>query len=96
MATFQGKDVALTKLKFTGGAKETYFDAPEIDQIVSVTFDGRVSGVEYKVNEQSGDLEEIVSVKIIDVEAVKTQSYPNLVTVDGKKVDTATGEVASG
>ena len=96
MSIFQGKDVALTKLKFTGGAKETYLDAPKIDQIVSVTFDGRVSGVEYKVNEQTGDLEEIVSVKIIDIETVSNQTYPNLVSVDGQTVDADSGEVVNG
>lgn len=96
MPSFQGKDVALTKLKFTGGAKEVHLAAPTIDQIVSITFDGRVSGVEYKVNEQTGDLEEIVSVRIIDVEDVTNQSYPNLVSVNGKQVDPATGEVVNG
>lgn len=96
MATFQGKPVALTKIQFVGGAKEIFDEDMEVDQIVSINVDGRVSGVSYTVNEKTGDLEQVVKVKVIDVADIKTESYPRLVTVDNKQINPETGEVVNG
>lgn len=77
MSQFQGKDVSGVKLALSGGAKDLMFEnPPQIDQIVSVTVEGRVTGVNYAVNEQSGDLEQVVRVKVIEVESVKELSTP--------------------
>lgn len=75
---FQGKPVSATKMNLTGGAKEIHFDnVPTLDEIVSVTIEGRVTGVDHRVNEQTGDLEAIVRVKAIDIAGIKTISVPD-------------------
>lgn len=74
---FQGKDVTGLKLQLSGGAKDlTFGGPPQIDQIVRVTIEGRVSGVSYAVNESTGDLEQVVRVKVIEVDDVKELSTP--------------------
>jgi hypothetical protein len=84
VSQFQGKKVGATKIKLTGGAQETFEDVPEIDQIVSVVIDGRVTGVTYAVNEQTGELEQTVQVKVLDMGGIQTQASPKLSMVDGK------------
>lgn len=79
---FQGKAVSSHKLQLTGGAKDLMFgDAPEIDEIIEVTFEGRVTGVDHRVNEKTGDLEAIVRVKAIDIGGIKSMSSPNTTSV---------------
>ena len=86
MSEFQGKKVSATKVQLTGGAKETFDGVPEIDQIVSIVVDGRVTGVDHRVNEQSGDLEQVVRVKVLDMSDVKTQTQPHMTVVDGRRM----------
>jgi hypothetical protein len=77
MTMFQGKPVAVSKLQLTGGAKDLIgFDEPKLDQIVRITIEARVTGVDHRVNEQSGDLESIVRCKAIDIAGVTELSDP--------------------
>lgn len=92
--SFQGKQVQNTKIALTGGAQEVFDDVPEIDQIVSVTIDGRVTGIDHRVNERTGDLEQFVRIKVIDVAHIKTQTFPRMVSVS-TDVDPQTGERAA-
>lgn len=78
MTMFQGKPVTVSKLHMSGGAKEIAFgDEPVLDQIVSITIEGRVTGVDHRVNENTGDLEAIVRVKAIDIAGIKTLAVPD-------------------
>jgi hypothetical protein len=79
---FQGKPVSVDKLQLSGGAKELVFGTPpKLDQIVSITIEGRVTGVDHRVNEQSGDLEAIVRVKAIEIADITELSAPDGATI---------------
>lgn len=92
--SFQGKPVHETKIALTGGAKEVFGDVPELDQMVSVTIEGRVTGVDHRVDDKSGDLQQIVRVKVVDIDDVSVMTYPRAVTTpSGDKVDPETGEI---
>lgn len=83
MDQFQGKDVQQTKVKFSGGAKELFTIPPQIDQIVRVEIEGRVSGVAHQVDESTGNLVEVVTVKVMDLNEVETLTLPLSVTTPG-------------
>lgn len=96
MAAFQGKPVHATKIALTGGAKEVFSDRPQIDQIVSLEISGRVTGVDYRVNDSTGELEEFVRVKVLDVDSVNVETFPKAVTTPSgvtPMVDRETGEM---
>lgn len=100
---FQGKPIHATKIKLSGGAQEVFDVPPKLDQMVQVVIDGRVSGVDYRVNESTGELEQHVRIKVVDVADMSVQSYPKAVTtptgittMDGRRVDPETGEIAVG
>ena len=95
MSTFQGKDIHATKVRISGGAQEVFVEAPEIDQIVEITLEGRVTGVDFRVNESSGELEKHVRVKMMDIDSVGVLSYPRGVTMDGTQVNPDTGEIVT-
>lgn len=83
MPQFQGKDVSQTKVKFTGGAKELFTIPPKLDQIVKVEIEGRVSGVAHVVDESTGDLVEVVTVKVLDLNGVEVLALPGSVSTPG-------------
>lgn len=77
MPQFQGKDVMGSQLQLSGGAKDlVHANPPQIDQIVRVTVEGRVTGVSHTVDEKSGDLIEVVRVKVIEVDSVDELTTP--------------------
>ena len=80
---FQGKPVHASKVVLSGGAKEVFSGVPKLDQIVQVTLEGRVTGVDYRVNDSSGELEEVVRIKVVDVSDVETLTYPREVSTPG-------------
>lgn len=91
---FQGKEIHATKVTLSGGGQEIFEDPPELDQIVRVVLEGRVTGVDHRVNDRSGDLDRNVRVKVMDIDSLSVLTYPREVTMDdGKRVDPDTGEV---
>lgn len=80
MKSFQGKAVHQNKIKLVGGPKDLYGEdvVPEIDQIVSLRIDGRVSGVSYSVDEKTGDLVQVIQVRAIDVADLKVEAEPDM------------------
>lgn len=78
MSRFQGKSVHQHKIKIVGGPKDLYESdvIPEIDQIVSLRIDGRVSGVSYAVDEKSGDLVQVIQVRAIDIADLAVEVEP--------------------
>lgn len=83
MQQFQGKDVQETRVKLSGGAKELFTLPPKIDQIVKVEIEGRVSGVSHVVDEKSGNLVEVVTIKVMDVDSIEVLTLPLSVSTPG-------------
>ena len=71
MRQYKDKPVHVTKVALTGGAQELWASPPELDDLVRVTIEGRVTGVDYRVNNTTGDLEEIVRIKVVEVDGVR-------------------------
>lgn len=64
---FEGQDVAFTKAKITSAASLEIDDRVfRHDDIVRFVIEGRVTGVDHKVNDRSGNLERIHTIKAID------------------------------
>lgn len=65
---FEGKDVHSTKVKFSSLAGLDFGNAVlRTDEIVQLVIEARVTGVAHQVNERSGDLERVQTLKPIDV-----------------------------
>lgn len=81
---FEGKEVATTKLVI-GSARNLDIDDRVLrtDAIVRVAIEGRVTGVHHRVNERTGELERIQTVKAIDVEFLPWQEGEDDGVLDG-------------
>lgn len=68
---FEGKSVHATALRIMSGGNLDIDDRVlRTDQIVRVVIEGRVNGIHHKVNEKTGELERIQTVKAMDVSFV--------------------------
>ena len=64
---FEGHEVCFTKAKITSAASLEIDDkAFRHDDIVQVLVEGRVTGIDHKVNDRSGKLERIHTIKVIE------------------------------
>lgn len=75
---FEGQMVNFTKASFTSGSNLEIEDKVfRTDEIVQFVVEARCAGINHKVNEKTGDLERIHSMKVIDVLPV-----PYEITID--------------
>lgn len=95
MAQFQGKDVQETRVKLSGGAKELFSLPPKIDQIVKVELEGRVSGVSHVVDEQTGNLVEVVTIKVMDIDGIEVLTLPLSTSTPGNGPQQQAGGAAA-
>lgn len=65
---FEGKAVQTTRLRVMSATNLEIDDRVlRTDQIVRLVIEGRVNGIHHKVNEKTGDLERVQTVKAMDV-----------------------------
>jgi len=69
--SFEGKEVALTKAKITSIALRIEDRVFRVDEYVRMYIEGRVSGIDHKVNDKTGGLERIHVIKAIDGKVVE-------------------------
>lgn len=68
---FEGKEVAFTKAKLTSAANLEIDDQVfRVDDYVRMVIEGRVSAVNHNVNDKTGNLERVHTIKAIDCQVV--------------------------
>jgi hypothetical protein len=65
---FEGQIVDFTKASFTSGTNLEIDDAVfRVDEVVQFVVEARCAGIAHKVNEKSGAMERVHTMKVIDV-----------------------------
>lgn len=77
---FGGKEVRASMLRMTAATVELDDQVIGIDDIVRIVIEGRVTSVNHQVNERTGDLERLHTVRALGVERVQVV-VPKGVTV---------------
>lgn len=80
LPTFAGKHVDQARLRMTSATVEAT-DVHDIDDIVRVVLEGRVTSVDHRVNETTGDLIRLHTVKILEVEQIEKVVAPGMSVV---------------
>lgn len=66
--SFEGQSVDFTKASFTSGTNLEIDDKVfRTDEVVQFLVEARCAGINHKVNEKTGSLERVHSMKVIDV-----------------------------
>lgn len=63
---FEGKPVGFTKAKVTSTTLDIDDQVFRLDEYVRMEVEGRISAVDHKVNDKTGALERIHTIKVVD------------------------------
>lgn len=78
---FEGQDVAFTKAKLTSVAGlEINDEVLRMDGMVRMYIEGRVTRIDHVVNERTGALERLHTIKAIDCELLPYEKLPGVST----------------
>lgn len=78
--SFCGKPVDAARVRMTSATVDST-DVHDIDDVVQVTFEGRVTSVDHRVNEQTGELVRVHTIKVLEVEHVQRLVAPGMTVV---------------